>query len=131
MKLQGRSLSNGTRGDDVRLLHQELRLLGFRSITDDETHPGIFGPHTLVAVRELQEKAGLKVTGVVDEATAHAINERVDSLSGNGKVDAGCGGKGSYSVAGAVSSPDSLSIGGLRVLIVDRNVNGDVPLQET
>ncbi|MBW8838133.1 MAG: peptidoglycan-binding protein, partial [Burkholderia sp.] len=77
MKLQGRRLSNGTQGDDVRLLHRELLLLGFHLIPEDETHPGIFGPHTLVAVREFQQRAGLPVTGVVDEATAHAINEQV------------------------------------------------------
>src|SRR4051812_28782121 len=77
MKLQGRRLSNGTQGDDVRLLHRELLLLGFHLIPEDETHPGIFGPHTLVAVREFQQRAGLPVTGIVDEATAHAINEKV------------------------------------------------------
>ena len=82
MKLQGRNLSNGDQGDDVRLLHHELRLLGFRLIPEaTEVRPGIFGPHTLVAVREIQERAGLRVTGVVDEATARAINERVDALS--------------------------------------------------
>lgn len=84
MKLQGRNLSNGTQGDDVRLLHRELRQLGIRSIPNDETRPGIFGPHTLVAVREIQEKAGLAVTGIVDERTARVINQQVDALPGRG-----------------------------------------------
>ena len=85
MKLQGRNLSNGTRGDDVRLLHHELLLLGFRLIPDaTEVNPGIFGPHTLVAVREFQEKAGLKVTGIVDEVTARAINDKVSGLPDGG-----------------------------------------------
>src|SRR4029453_596719 len=38
---------------------------------------------------------------------------------------------GTYVVSGRVSSPNSASIAGLRVQIVDRNVDRDVPLAET
>ncbi|HYU31282.1 MAG TPA: peptidoglycan-binding protein, partial [Thermoanaerobaculia bacterium] len=88
MKLQGRDLSNGTRGDDVRLLHRELRLLGFRLIPDNEIHPGIFGTHTFAAVREVQRQAGLPVTGVVDTATARVISTRTVSAPFDARTEA-------------------------------------------
>lgn len=120
MKLQGRNLSNGTRGDDVRLLHHELRLLGFRLIPDaTEVHPGIFGPHTLIAVREFQEKAGLEVTGIVDEATARAINDKVGGLSG------GDGERSPFLVRGRVTTAAGKPVGGVTVQAFDRDLRSE------
>jgi hypothetical protein len=130
MKLQGRNLSNGTRGDDVRLLHTELRLLGFRLIPDStEIHPGIFGPHTLVAVREFQEKAGLKVTGIVDEKTAQAINARVDALQPPG-VQPPVGEDDSFVVRGRVTYPDGRPLAGVKVRVFDRDLRREELLGE-
>ena len=143
MKRQGRNLTNGTQGDDVRLLHRELRLLGFR-IPASETRQGVFGPKTEAAVRKLQEKARLKVTGVVNRATARAIDEQI------GKLPAKAGSKAmtqspaapppakaadeqsdSFKVTGTVTSPDRDVIGVLRVEIVRKQAGPDVPLAET
>jgi peptidoglycan hydrolase-like protein with peptidoglycan-binding domain len=138
MKLQGRELSNGTQGDDVRLLHRELALLGVRGIPDDEAHPGIFGPHTLAAVRDFQQRAGLPVTGVVDEPTARAINQQVDRTP-----PAPPGGAAPvtppnapltpdeadpYTVEGRVTSADRAGLSGLRVVVLDVAVGRDVEL---
>jgi hypothetical protein len=82
MQLQGRKLASGTRGDDVRLLHRELRLLGFRQIPDREIQLGFFGPVTFAAVRDFQKRFGLDVSGVVEEITARAINREVDKITG-------------------------------------------------
>lgn len=69
MKLQGRNLRNGDLGDDVRLLQEELELLGFHLIAkakDTEITPKIFRPRTLFAVREIQKPAGLHKQPVSD-----------------------------------------------------------------
>ncbi|MBW8873690.1 MAG: peptidoglycan-binding protein [Acidobacteria bacterium] len=128
MNLQGRVLKTNLNGDDVRLLHHELGLLGFRSIPEAETLPGVFGRGTEEAVREFQQSAGLQVTGVVDEATARAINERVASA---GPPVAAI--PGTYTVEGSVTSPDRAGVGELLVQIVDRNagLNADVSLKTT
>lgn len=129
MKLQGRNLSNGTRGDDVRLLHHELRLLGVRLIPDSETRPGIFGSHTLVAVREFQAKAGLKVTGIVDEATAKAINARVTTATtgrGGGDLD-----DDPFLVRGRVTNAAGQALPNLVVQAYDRDLRREELLGET
>src|SRR3954454_12660314 len=125
MKLQGRNLTNGTQGDDVRLLHHELQLLGFRLITDSEIRPGIFGPHTLVAVREFQEKAGLKVTGIVDEATARAINARVEGTSGGEAT------KGPFRVHGRITTAAGEAKAGATVQVFDRDLRSEELLGTT
>ena len=51
MELQGRNLSENLRGDDVKLLREELGKLGF-SINDKE---GFFGSETRKAVLEFQK----------------------------------------------------------------------------
>src|SRR3954466_12183473 len=128
MNLQGRVLKTNLNGDDVRLLHHELGLLGFRSIPEAETLPGVFGRGTEEAVREFQQSAGLQVTGVVDEPTARAINERVASA---GPPVAAI--PGTYTVEGSVTSPDRAAVVELLVQIVDRNagLNADVSLKTT
>jgi len=80
MKLQDRKLSIKTQGDDVKLLHSELRQLGF-TIADKESDSSLFGDSTFKAVQDFQLKQGLKQTGEVDGATAALINKMVDALS--------------------------------------------------
>ena len=76
MKLQGRNLEFNLLGDDVRLLQDELVLLGF-SITDRE---GFFGETTLRAVREFQNRNRIDpITGVVDARTARTINAALNA----------------------------------------------------
>ena len=58
---QVRPLRMGTRGAAVRRLQRELRRHGVRLRAD-----GIFGRVTRAAVRRVQRKLGLKVTGVAD-----------------------------------------------------------------
>jgi hypothetical protein len=129
MKLQGRNLTNGTRGDDVRLLHHELSLLGFRDIPESEVRSGVFGRQTFTAVRAFQEKARLEVTGIVDEITARALSERLDRLAGDGNGATSTGEDAdSYVVQGKVTSPDSAGVGGLTVAILDKGVGRDVEL---
>ncbi len=76
MQLQGRNLSLTTNGEDVKLLQQKLRQLGF-SIDDTE---GFFDKTTFQAVHALQKEHGLPATGVVDETTAKLIGTRGDAL---------------------------------------------------
>lgn len=64
MKLQGRKLELMHHGDDVALLHTELRALDFE-IADP---PDVFGSTTLLAVRRFQSDHHLPVTGIVDAA---------------------------------------------------------------
>jgi len=75
MNLQGRDLKRKHRGEDVRLLHTELRKLGFRIPAQEYTQRN-FGPVTQSAVRAFQTRHNLSPTGVVDEATAGASMRR-------------------------------------------------------
>ncbi|HQR35749.1 MAG TPA: neuraminidase-like domain-containing protein [Blastocatellia bacterium] len=84
MKLQGRNLhydkNTPLRGGDVRLLHTELRMLGF-PIPLDELEQGIFGPGTDEAIRTFQQRANWQpINGVVEEKFATHINASVDLL---------------------------------------------------
>lgn len=59
-----KTLKKGSRGDDVRILQQALKL-----------YPdGVFGPLTEEAVKQFQAKHGLKADGVVGEKTWALIN---------------------------------------------------------
>ena len=60
-------------GEDVTLLHDELKTLGF-SIPDKEIADGVFGQGTEQAVKEFQQKHGLQMSGIVDQETAAQIN---------------------------------------------------------
>ena len=41
---------------------------------------GIYGPQTVAAVEQLQTDSGLPVTGFVDEATARALQDKLDAV---------------------------------------------------
>lgn len=78
MKLQGRELRINLSGEDVRLLHDELALIGM-SVPALERRKSLFGEGTRKAVREFQKKRGLEASGVVDEATAVLINDQLQN----------------------------------------------------
>ncbi len=75
MKLQGRNLSIQMKGEDVKLLHSELRQLGY-AIPNDELQKNCFGTVTQQVVLKFQKTEGLETTGVADEKTAECIKER-------------------------------------------------------
>ena len=106
MKLQGRKLEFNLRGDDVRLLQDELATLGFR-ITDRE---GSFGETTLGAVREFQNQNRIDpITGVVDARTARAINAAVNAQP-----------RDTYRVRGRVLQADGEPVTNVRVRVLER-----------
>lgn len=59
------SLSNGSKGDEVKQLQQALKDLGYYKSSID----GKFGSGTRTAVRSFQKMNGLSVTGIADLAT--------------------------------------------------------------
>lgn len=62
-------LRTGSRGEDVRILQENLRQLGFLNDAAD----GIFGTNTNTAVRSFQKAQGLSVDGVVGAGTWAAL----------------------------------------------------------
>jgi chitosanase len=56
------------RGDDVRAVQQALVNAGFTVSVD-----GIFGPNTAAAVKQFQQRRGLKADGIVGPATRAAL----------------------------------------------------------
>jgi hypothetical protein len=76
---------------------------------------------------QLASQFQLVVNGDVDRATADALNKALGELGAFGTQSDDAA---SYDVAGTVSSPDSATVGGLHVQIVDKNVGTDVVLGE-
>ena len=67
-------LRNGSSGDEVRQLQEDLALLGF----DPGSADGAFGPNTEAAVRAFQESIdALGADGIVGPKTAAALERRV------------------------------------------------------
>lgn len=64
------TLRTGSRGEDVRILQENLRQLGFLNDAAD----GIFGRDTNAAVRSFQKAQGLSVDGVVGAGTWAALD---------------------------------------------------------
>ena len=60
-------LKRGAKGDDVERMQKRLMELGFN--LDKYGADGIFGPETQAALKDFQEKYGLTVSGIYDEAT--------------------------------------------------------------
>ncbi len=112
MELQGRELTVGMQGDDVRLLHTELRILAFR-IAESERADAAFGGSTTEAVGTFQGAEGLPVTGVVDKETAARINVRVDERTPPVRE---------FVVRGTVMRPDGRPAEGASVVAFDRDL---------
>src|SRR5215204_7469922 len=121
MKLRGRNLSIGMQGDDVRLLHTELRQLGL-AVRDDELREARFGESTRDAVSRLQEKNGLRPDGEVDERTAQVINALVDALPPTLPADDP---PQPFIVHGQVLYADQKPATGVQVVAFDRDVAGE------
>ncbi len=64
-----KSMSDGSRGDDVKSLQRKLLEKGFKPGAID----GIFGPGTEAAVQAFQRSQGLLVDGIVGRRTAAAL----------------------------------------------------------
>ena len=75
MNLRGRNLEPNMRGEDVRLLQDELRQLGFDTIQQS----GVFDSSTFLAVQEVQRQHDLPATGIVDKRTARVINTALNA----------------------------------------------------
>jgi peptidoglycan hydrolase-like protein with peptidoglycan-binding domain len=110
MILQGRNLELNMRGDDVSLLQDELRQLGF--IIDESE--AIFGSTTLLAVENFQRQRDLRVNGAVDAITARAINAEVDALSDD-----------QYLVKGTVVSVDGSPVVRARVALHEKKLRSE------
>jgi peptidoglycan hydrolase-like protein with peptidoglycan-binding domain len=65
-------LKNGSRGDDVKELQEELTKLGLLSGAAD----GIFGPKTEEAVKKCQALFGLDADGFWGKQSAEALSSR-------------------------------------------------------
>ncbi len=115
MNLQGRELTVDLQGRDVALLQRELRDLGL-TIPDDELGRQFFGEATVRAVSDFQRGHQLKPTGVVDEATAAAINAALRDLP---RV-----------VRGRVRRADGSVLAGASVRAFDKDLRSEEPLGE-
>ncbi|HEX9200977.1 MAG TPA: neuraminidase-like domain-containing protein [Acidobacteriaceae bacterium] len=118
MNLQGRDLKQDMSGADVRLLHSELAQLGI-AIPEAESGHAVFGPGTRDAVMRFQKANNLPSTGVVDQATAQAINRSVAAQAAP-----------VFTVSGKVYGTRSAAMAGLHLTVVDKNAGPDVPLAQ-
>ncbi len=82
-----------------------------------------YGTTTKQLVAALQRNRNLQSTGEVDQPTAEALNALLEELGAFGPTV-------TYQVDGRVASRISASVDGLRVVIVDKSVGGDVVLVE-
>ena len=106
-------------GDDIKLLQQELRQLGFM-IPEDEVS---FGKNTRKALLEFQRKFGLLnepniKAGVVDDRTAPKINEEIEKLSSTEDL----------LVPGYVRQVDGTPITDTLVVAFDKDLRHEEPL---
>src|SRR5215472_13215100 len=113
MKEFERDLKLDVTGEDVRALHTALLLLDL-PVPHSERSQARFGSSTHEAVCRFQKHHRLETTGVVDNTTATAIGKAIDEST--------------YSVTGTVTSPDRAGVDRLKVQIVDKNLERDVPL---
>lgn len=112
----GRELNQDENRDDVCLLHTSLVLLDLE-MPERERNQAPFGVGTAEAVTRLQRTCGLEPSGIVDPATSAAIAKALEGKR--------------YTVTGTVRSPDRAGVGGLRVVIANRQTHGGVSLAET
>lgn len=66
-----KDLSKGVKNDTVKKLQEQLIRTGF--LADKASADGIYGPKTEEAVKKLQSKLGVTVTGVWDKVTRDAV----------------------------------------------------------
>src|SRR5215203_4325078 len=118
MNLQGRNLEPNLRGDDVKLLQSELRLLKLKTQIVDQD--GFFGSTTFLAVQEFQKSRGLEATGVVDERTATLINEAVGEIGAQRFV-----------VRGQVKKANGEPMPSVTVRLLRKGLRKDQPLGQT
>ena len=64
------NLGKGTKNDFVKRLQMELKRAGY--LSDKANADGIYGPETEAAVKKLQRKLGVEVTGMWDDQTRQA-----------------------------------------------------------
>lgn len=82
-----------------------------------------YGDTTAELVRRFQRSRELRASGAVDESTAGALNHLLEELGALRSVRA-------YQVHGRVASRVSASVGGLRVVVVDKHVGEDLVLAD-
>jgi len=68
-----RNLKIGSTGEDVKELQEDLNKLGYNCGKAD----GNFGSKTALAVRQFQEKEGLKVDGIAGEQTQLLLKQKI------------------------------------------------------
>jgi peptidoglycan hydrolase-like protein with peptidoglycan-binding domain len=69
--------------DYTTALQKDLKTAGYYTGTVD----GVYGPETVDAVKTLQSDAGLPVTGLVDRATASAVDAAVTQKGSSAAAD--------------------------------------------
>jgi len=130
---------DATRRELAAELAREIRSQVFRSATEK-------------AVTMFQESRGLEPSGTVDDRTARVLNaflRELGAFGGTGSAGTDSGGgadsgggtdsgggetataEGEYRVQGRLSSATRAGVGGVRVVVNDRNVGGDTALIET
>lgn len=123
MELQGRNLSMRMQGEDVALLQEELRKLGFSIDGRD----GYYGKTTRQAVMEFQRRHEKEPTGVVDEVTAKLINDEVEALQPEPEpVEE----RQPFTVRGQVHQADGSPLVGGIVRAFDKDMRNEEPLGE-
>ncbi len=115
MNLQDRNLSIEMRGDDVKLLHSELGLLGF-TIPDKELQEMALGSGTREVIIQFQKAHDLEPTGVVNERTAKRINAEVAARQPEPAA---------FLVQGQARHADGTSLPGLTVRAYDKNLRAE------
>jgi hypothetical protein len=97
----------------------ELSVAGIKREQEEQ----VYGSSTAELVAEFQRERRLEPTGEVDDDTATAINTLLKDLGAPDREPA-------YEVDGRVTSQVTASVGGLRVVVVDKGVGGDVALAD-
>jgi peptidoglycan hydrolase-like protein with peptidoglycan-binding domain len=106
-----RTLKSGISGSDIITLQNALKKLGYYTYGKTTTY---FGSYTRTAVLKFQRSSGLKATGIVDAATASAINKVLISktqVSSGSAVNTGSSQKPGSSVATAFKLSRNLKMG--------------------
>ena len=72
-----RTLKQGMKGDDIKEVEKALKSLGYDLVGKDGkdySGDGVFGSLTEEAIKDFQKLNGLKVTGLIDQATLDALD---------------------------------------------------------